>query len=89
MANCYLCGRPIYERNYNRRRRVKTGEHERRRYPPGKVVAIQVAYGMRIVCPACAKFIDRQKVTGLLLEHLSVLFALATLFIVLLSHMFR
>lgn len=72
------------ENEYHRRRKVKTGEFERRRYPNPKVSAVQVSYGMRIVCGSCARRLDREKVTKMWLEHLSVLVALVILFIVLL-----
>jgi hypothetical protein len=88
MSNCYLCGRPILDSQYHRRRKVKTGEYERRRYPNPKISAVQTTYGMRIVCAGCARMLDRQKIAKLWLEHLPVLVALAVLLLVILFSSF-
>lgn len=77
MANCYLCGCTTNGRQL--RRRVKTGEFVRRRYPTTSVSHIQVSYGMRIVCPLCAKRLDRWELRLAWMGHASMLVALAGL----------
>jgi predicted nucleic acid-binding Zn ribbon protein len=58
MATCYRCGQPIPSTEFKLRRKVKTGESIRRRYPNPNVSAIQTTYGIRLVCSDCAKSID-------------------------------
>lgn len=78
MANCYQCGRKI-EDGRHIRRRVKTGEWLRKRYPQTSVSHVQTSYGMRIVCKWCARQIDRREWRTAFLGHLSVLLALVGL----------
>lgn len=59
-TNCYICGRSIVDTKYKLRRKVKTGEFERRRYPHPKVSLVQSSYGMRIVCTRCAHALDQR-----------------------------
>ncbi|MBS1703679.1 MAG: hypothetical protein JST12_18595 [Armatimonadetes bacterium] len=60
MAHCYLCGSELPSHVHHVRRKVKTGEHVRKRYPRSGISATQSSYGMRIVCKRCARFLDRQ-----------------------------
>ena len=69
-----------------KRRKVKTGEWVRRRYPKRTVSGLNVHFGLRIVCNKCAKQIDLEYRRGELFEWLKILVALAVLFIVLLIH---
>ncbi len=78
VANCYRCGCKV-EDGRQFRRRVKTGEWVRRRYPKTSVSHIQTSFGMRIVCKWCARQIDRQEWRRGLMGHLSVIFALVGL----------
>lgn len=75
MANCYHCGRQIEEK-LRIRRRVKTGEWLRRRYPKTSVSHVQTSYGMRIVCKWCARQIDVREWRTAILGHVTVLLAL-------------
>lgn len=83
MANCYRCGRAI-EDDLRIRRRVKTGEWVRRRYPKSSVSHVQSTFGMRIVCKWCAGQIDRQELRVAFRGHMAALIALATLMVALL-----
>jgi len=58
MAKCYVCGNSIDPKSRQMRRRVKTGEWIRRRYPNSWVSHTQSSYGMRVVCRWCANRID-------------------------------
>ncbi|MEA2554420.1 MAG: hypothetical protein QOJ65_2596 [Fimbriimonadaceae bacterium] len=58
MANCFRCGQHI-DSHRHLRRRVKTGEWVRHRHPNKRVSISQTHYGMRVVCPWCAKALDR------------------------------
>jgi len=78
MANCYRCGRRI-EDGRHLRRRVKTGEWLRRRYPKTNVSHVQISYGMRIVCKWCAGQIDRRDWRRAMMEHLTVVVAIVGL----------
>lgn len=78
MANCYRCGRKI-EVGRQIRRRVKTGEWIRRRYPKTSVSLTQHSFGMRIVCKWCAGQIDRAEFKQRLQSDIAVLVALVLL----------
>lgn len=54
MANCYRCGCPVLDTKFHLRRRVKTGDYERRRYLRGRMDTVQVHFEMRVVCTKCA-----------------------------------
>lgn len=62
MAHCYICGRSIKDKSQQLRRKVKTGEWARKRYPKPRSQELQTHYGMRIVCKSCAKREDRLNV---------------------------
>lgn len=83
MANCYICGRKI-ENGRHLRRRVKTGEWLRRRYPKTSVSHFQITYGMRITCKWCIRQIDRSEWRAAVIGHLTVVFALVGLMLALL-----
>lgn len=82
MTNCYRCGRPILGTSRHVRRRVPTGLHEHIRYPSGKFRAIRTTYGMRIVCSACARILDRQRAAETAADNWKLIFALVALAIV-------
>jgi predicted nucleic acid-binding Zn ribbon protein len=84
MANCYVCGRPISEGRLRLRRKVKTGEWVRRRYPKPHANELQTHYGMRVVCRNCARRIDQEKERDTILSHLHVILALVALIVFLL-----
>lgn len=79
MANCFRCGKHILDSRFQFRRRVKTGEFERRRYPGSKLSALQISFGIRIVCKNCARTIDIQRGRKELMAHLQVFAALIVL----------
>lgn len=81
MANCFLCGRKNPPDVRQVRRKVKTGEWIRKRYQSPRVNSTQSHFGMRIVCPSCAKFLDRQQIKSELWKHAGVLALLFGLFI--------
>ena len=80
MVHCYRCGMEIEGKNY-KRRKVKTGEWIRRRYPRKTVAALNVHYGLRIVCNRCARQIDLDYRRGELMEWLKIAAALLVLFV--------
>ena len=83
MANCYRCGRPILDTRYHLRRRLRTGDWERRRYLRPKSRVVETRYGMRVVCTRCAHILDRQAYRLTTEGHWQVIVALIVLFIVL------
>lgn len=83
MANCYRCGRPIAGARYHLRRRVKTGEFERRRFAGTKAHTVQTHFGMRIVCVRCARALDLQAGRLWAEATLQIFLALLVLFLVL------
>lgn len=85
MANCYLCGRPIEDTRYHLRRRVRTGDFERRQYSGRRVSAVQTHYGMRVVCTRCATMLDRRAYRLWIEGYVKVLVALIVLLIALLT----
>lgn len=87
MANCYRCGRPV-EGTYRLRRKVKTGEHERRTYPKGGLRLVQSHFGQRVVCTKCAAILDRQAGRDRVFEDVRLLLAIAILIIVALVKIF-
>lgn len=60
MSNCFLCGRPLTPGSRHPRRKVRTGEWARRRYPGGPASSVTVRFGMRVVCPRCRDVLDRE-----------------------------
>lgn len=80
MANCYRCGKHLPEVSLRRRRKVKTGYWVRRRYGKGRIASVNVHYGMRIVCPGCARQMDMESAKRRLAEHWMVIAALLALF---------
>jgi hypothetical protein len=86
MAHCYICGRQIKDKSQQLRRKVKTGEWVRKRYPKPRAQEMQTHYGMRIVCKRCAKLEDLfyEKQEYWRLEEIVVLMAILTLLMILL-----
>lgn len=81
MAYCYRCGRKIAPGETRQpRRKVRTGEWIRKGYGKGSVQGVQSHFGMRIVCPSCAKRIDRENLWMGLLEDIKFILALLVLF---------
>jgi len=79
MANCYVCGNPILDTRQRLRRKVKTGSHERKVYPSGRVVSVQNHYANRVVCIFCTKRIDRERRMRELHDLIIIATAFATL----------
>jgi predicted nucleic acid-binding Zn ribbon protein len=86
MANCYVCGRPIPKDHPHLRRKVKTGEWARRRYPKRTVSSVNIHYGIRIVCPDCARRIDRERTWQDWVQLAELALALIVLFAILVFH---
>ena len=61
MANCYVCGRPLKPGSRALRRKVRTGEWLRRSRKDAPPTSVNVHFGMRVVCPWCARRIDRER----------------------------
>ena len=81
MAYCYRCGRKIEPGETRQpRRKVRTGEWIRKGYGKKPVQGVQSHYGMRIVCPNCAKRIDAENLWQGLQQDLKFIFALLVLF---------
>ena len=57
MPACYLCGRTLPSQLLLRRK-VRTGEFVTVAYP-GKVEKVRKSFGQRVVCPTCARRVDR------------------------------
>lgn len=88
MSTCYRCGRTIPSADPHLRRKVITGQYERRSYPGRKVMSAQTTYGMRIVCRSCAHVIDRADFRRGLLSHAELLIAIAILVAILIYRAF-
>jgi hypothetical protein len=58
MPTCYLCGKPIGFDARPIRRRVKVGEHIKKRYAGIRAVYVETHFGMRVVCAGCAAYQD-------------------------------
>lgn len=56
MPRCYLCSKLIPVEDRPLRRRVRTGEVEKKRYGSERARFVQRQYGMRVVCASCAGF---------------------------------
>ena len=84
---CYVCGRPVPEGAPKSRRRVRTGETLRRpakaRFPTATF-----RFGMRVVCPWCARRIDAEKRREELVQYWELGIALALLLGTLLARLF-
>jgi predicted nucleic acid-binding Zn ribbon protein len=61
MSNCFLCGRPLKPGSRHQRRKVKTGEWARRRYPGGPASSVTVRFGLRVVCGRCARVLNGEE----------------------------
>lgn len=83
MHHCYRCGREIKTRTLVRRR-VKTGEFIRRAYGRNRVTGVSERYGMRVVCPFCAKSLDDTSLRNIVLANLPAGIALLVLIVSLL-----
>ena len=88
MTSCYRCGRPILGTSRHVRRRVATGLHEHKRYPSGKFRAVRTTYGMRVVCSACVRILDRQRAGESAAENWKLILALVVLGIVSIARWF-
>lgn len=88
MANCYRCGCIIAPGVAQFRRRIKTGEFERRRYANNRVSTVQTSFGMRVVCKQCAHILDFQRDRKMHLANLQILAGLALLFLIFLLKSF-
>jgi hypothetical protein len=80
MAYCYQCGRYLPPRRHQERRKVKTGESVRRYPVTFRRSATNLHYGMRVVCPSCARRLDRHFRLGELWGWLQVAIAILLLF---------
>lgn len=76
---CYRCGRPVFDMKPHKRRRVRTGEVERRWRPAARPHRFETRYGYRIVCGRCARILDNEFYRRSLGEALSILAALLAL----------
>lgn len=85
MAHCYRCGCLIEGSRAYKRRRVKTGEWTRRRYPKQTIAAATTHYGWRIVCNRCARQIDLAYAKREFTEWMKLGIALIILFALLLA----
>jgi hypothetical protein len=85
MATCYRCGRPIPSTEFKLRRKVKTGETIRRRYPNPNISSLRTTFGIRVVCAVCARSIDREIARGETIQWLTLGVALVVLFALLLA----
>ena len=81
MPHCYVCGRPLPADRKRVRRRVKTGEWNRKSYSGGRIKATQTHYGLRMVCGGCAKFLDKTGTRDEWMRHLSPFFWLFVLWL--------
>ena len=88
MATCYRCGRPIPSTEFKLRRRVKTGEWIRRRYPNPSISSLHIHYGIRLVCSSCARAIDFEAVRREMVKYVELGIALTFLAIALFLHYF-
>ena len=70
------------------RRKVKTGERISRRYPNPNINALQISYGIRLVCSACARAIDLEEARKEWLRYFELALALAVLAIALAMKLF-
>jgi len=86
MPACYRCGRPLAP-FAGVRRRLKTGEWLRRSYPKRAVRGVNVHFGLRVVCPACARSLDREALIRELLQYWEIWFALIFALAVLLARL--
>lgn len=86
MVHCYVCGRPVPEGAPRSRRKVRTGETVRKparaRFP-----VPTLRFGMRVVCPWCARRIDAERRREELAQYAELGVALFVLALVLLSHL--
>jgi hypothetical protein len=89
MANCFRCGTYIKPGGRQERRRVKTGEATRWRYPRAFVSSTTHRYGMRVVCASCARGIDRQEQRVVIFGWLQLVGAIVLLLILIVFQLFR
>ena len=88
MANCFVCGRSIPPGEPTQRRKVKTGEWARRRYPKPKITSVNTHFGIRVVCASCARRIDREFTRQDWLQLAELAVALVVLAVVLIARLF-
>ncbi len=84
MTHCYVCGRPVPEGAPKSRRKVRTGETVRRparaRFP-----VPTLRFGMRVVCPWCARRVDAERRREEIVQYVELGIALLLLAVVLFS----
>ncbi|CAN5599292.1 hypothetical protein BH11ARM2_BH11ARM2_28840 [soil metagenome] len=85
MHNCLLCGRALKPASRHLRRKVRTGEWLRRKNKDSPPTSVNVHFGMRVVCPWCAKRIDRENARKELLQYAELGVALLALLLVVLA----
>lgn len=87
MRYCYICGRAVPAPAPSVRRKVRTGEAQRKcnrsRFPTATI-----RFGMRVVCPWCAKKIDVERRREELVQFVELGIALSLLAVVLLAGLF-
>jgi hypothetical protein len=66
------------------RRKVKTGEWIRRRYPNPNISALHIHWGIRVVCSPCARAIDREAARREWRQKLELVVAIGLLLVVIL-----
>lgn len=89
MGTCFRCGRFIPSTEFKLRRKVKTGEWVRRRYPNPEVSAIHTHWGVRVVCLPCAKVLDREEAARKAVQYLELAAAVALLLAALVANALR
>jgi hypothetical protein len=69
--NCYLCGSKIPQASRQTRRRVQTGDRFVRRN--GRISNRNFTFGMRVVCSACVRRMDRKRDADQLIRNLGAI----------------
>ncbi len=85
MPNCYLCGKQFQSSDFQLRRKVRTGGSEYIRFGRDRAVSARTSYGMRVVCPFCAKKIDEAKRQEIVRENWKLIGAILLLFVVMVA----
>lgn len=87
MRYCYICGRAVPAAAPSVRRKVRTGE-ARRKPNRSRFPTSTIRFGMRVVCPWCAKKVDAERRREELVQFVEVGIALPLLAVVLLTGLF-
>jgi len=72
MPNCFTCGKPLKPGSRTLRRKVRTGEWERRGRAATTPGSRNVHYGYRVVCPFCARRIDGESLRREALQYVEL-----------------